>query len=475
MNDLPHLPPELWTIIFKRFNLVDQNKFRLVSSRWKNIVDSIKVNDLMISDSADSILNSWFITNEPISLKNRLWNSNLSTSFQLPSRFYESVRRLKLNNLIDSTSLRWVEKFDQLEQLEIYCILSIENVLISLPCLNKLYISSISDESSSRTEFLVFNAPKLQFAYFGYKVFDAVRLIHFDCLEHLEFKNGGGYSDLNHFKNLKIVHCHLVMDISLDLMKSLIRLPKLAELHCNALGITYPDYYGNPNDSEVERLRILFNYFSKQIKVLRILNLKLYFEGVLIKSGKEFDDCNFGQRTLSLHMKNYDSLADCIPWFQEMDISELFESTSEFPININQKYPNITSVRVDGTVEEEKLIWFLRGCRNLTELIIYKQSLTQQFYDQLVDWHCGLETLSIGCNAEINFDFLYKLEFLFRFSTDCSLSMDLALDLMPKLKHCVSLEFGFKGKQEVRIEKVGKNDFKIYIGSTNTFKVIYHQ
>ena len=85
--------------------------------KMENIVDSIKVNDLMICDpnyywsdkwfikkgmtcswfvNAD-LPYTWFVSNERISLQNRLLlNSGLSSSFHLSSRFYKSVRRLKL-------------------------------------------------------------------------------------------------------------------------------------------------------------------------------------------------------------------------------------------------------------------------------------------------------------------------------------------------------------------------------------------
>ena len=463
MNDLP---PELWTIIFKLLNLIDQNKCRLVSARWKNIVDSIKVRDLLISHSTGDLVNSWFISNKSFSLKNRLLlNLKSSTSFQSPSRFYGSLRRLRLNTEIslDLIKLRWLEKFDQLEQLEIDYIHSFVNFLISLPNLNKLYIGSMSEHNSFGTDFLTFNAPKLQFAYFGYDVLRAVRLIHFDCLQHLEIENDGGYSDLNHFKNLRIVHCHRIMKISLNLMKSLIRLPKLAELHCNSTGLSNYKGQRTPTDGEIERLGILFNYFSEQINELRELNLKLYLEGVLIKDGKEFDDYDFTQDVLKLHLENYDSLADCFPWYQEIAYTELIKSTSELPTNINQKYPNITSVRVDGTVEEEKFIWFLRGCRNLVALHI-KVPLTQRFYDQLVDWNCGLRYLTIGHhNDEINFDFLYKLEYLVYFDTETALSMDIAQDIIRKLKYCKSLIFNSFSGNPCYIKKVGENNFKTYM------------
>ena len=145
MNDLL---PELWTIIFKMMNLVDQSKCRLVCSEWKNIVDSIKVNDLLIYDSFGHLANSWFISNETINLKNELWNLKFSSTFQFPQRFYQSVRRLKLNTLIDTINLKLVEKFDQLEQLDICLIVLKEILLINLPNLNKLYIGSTTEENS---------------------------------------------------------------------------------------------------------------------------------------------------------------------------------------------------------------------------------------------------------------------------------------------------------------------------------------
>ena len=464
--EMDDLPPGLWAIIFKQLNLVDQNKCRLVCTEWKSIVDSIKVDDLMICDSTGDMVDSWFISNEKTSLNSRLLlDLELATSFQLCSRLYESVKRLKLYTKFgcDPFILKCVEKFAQLEQLEIYNFRSIGNLLISLPRLNKLYIHSIS-ASSFGTEFLVFNTPKLQFAYFGYYVLNAVRLIHFDRLEYLEFESGdGGYSDLNHFKNLEIVHCHLIAEISLDLLSNLIRLPKLAELHCNTRGLTNFKGHSTPSEKQIKRLEILFNHFSMQIEMLDKFDLKLYFEGVLIQSGKEFDDYNFDQRTLSLHMKNYDSLADCFPCYQEMNFNELVDSTSEIPISINKKYPNIKRVYVGKEVEEDKLIWFLRGCRILVDLII-EIPLTQKFYDQLVDWNCELRELTIDhYNDAINFEFLYKLEFLLAFKTTCPLSMEIAQHLMSKLKYCKFLKFGsmdFKEKQ-VEIEKVGKNDLKI--------------
>ena len=121
--------------------------------------------DLNIYDlQTMAMANSWFISNERISLKNRLFsNPKLFSPFQLSSRFYKSVRRLKLivKIICNQVTLGWLEKFEQLKQLEIYEIISQENVLISLPGLKKLYIYSFSGESSFETEYLVFNTPKL--------------------------------------------------------------------------------------------------------------------------------------------------------------------------------------------------------------------------------------------------------------------------------------------------------------------------
>ena len=409
---------------------------------------------------------TWFVSNERISLKNGLLlNSGLSSSFQLSSRLYENIRRLKLNTIISmyQFDLRWVEKFEQLEQLEIYEITLLENVSIILPNLNKLFIGSILKKCFNKTEYLVFNTPRLQFAYFGYNVLDAVRLMHFNCLEYLEFEGDGGYSDLNHFKNLRIVHCNAITKISLHLIRSLTRLPNLTELHCNSFSLTVhsPNMFGayrTPSDAEVLVFKRVFNHCFVVKNGLKQLNFKLYFDGLLIKGDQEFDKYKFGQLTFQLHMKDYASFVVCSPQCQVINFSELIESTNVLPVNIIEKYPNIIWIYVKNA-EEDKLIWFLKGCRNLVYLQI-QASFTQRFYDQLVDYNCELRHLAIdNYSYELDFKFLYKLEFLVNFYTQSPLSVDFAHRLMKGLKYCtyISYRWDIHKEKHISFRKVLNN------------------
>ena len=284
MNDLP---PELWTIIFKRLIFVDQSNCRLVSARWRNIVDSIQVDDLMVV--CDQITcygqtDRWFLSDETILPTNRLaYNLQLSPeSFRLPWRVHANVRRLKLNTVIrcNRLNLVWLEQFERLKQLEIYKVILLERVSsISLPILDALYIEVILGETLVDDGRFDLNAPRLQFAYFGQGVLEAVRLSYADRLQYLEFKCIGDQASLDQFETLKIVHCHSTREIGLELMSKLIGgLRELTELHL----------YARSNNRQ--SLRALFEHFSSETAKLGKLNLKLYFGGVWMRSARDLDE-----------------------------------------------------------------------------------------------------------------------------------------------------------------------------------------
>lgn len=290
----------------------------------------------------------------------------------------------------------------------------------------------------------------------GYDVLESVYLYQASQVRYLEIDNPDADS-LADYKNVEILKCNNLEDLKRDVVSMLPRFSsKLSELHCG-----YSHYIGSSKSKKI------FN-FLLQYKIAKKLSYKFYFCGIL-QQQKKFEDYDFNQDELSLHMRNYPLLEHCFPWLNAIDYVHLLELVNDrLPSDFFLKYPNIVQVTVSDQVDPNKLMMFLKNCRSLRKLTIENALLSQEFFNELSTLNGSITELKLygEQNTAIKYDFIYKFEFLHLFDTDQQLPIELASDLVKALKYCESFEFEFNSKM-IKIRKRNRIIYDLFVKEAN--------
>ena len=399
----------------------DRFRFRQLNKRFKKIIDKIKIKDLTISNTG--LINSCFISNDLIDQHEIICNislsytykGNLKLHFKFPFSICQSVRRLKFNyDELDCNffNLKKLEKFENLEQLEFKNLTANKfRLAVYLKKLKRLRIEKVSSDSVS----IIFILPNLKYWFTGYNVPQCIKLKHPQTIRYFDFYDFISIdAKLNTYKNLEIVKCNNVLKLRNDIISSFIELPNLKEFHFNL------DFTDELLIGQLDKLKAIFNYLLKQIKVKRLLNLKLFIRGIRIAGDKQFDEYNFKNDLLTLHFENYNCLAKQFPLFNSINYNDLLDLIQdEIPIDFHCKYPNLQKVTVFEQIEQAKFLKFLKSCRKLLSLILIDTHLNQDFYNELASFKSTLIELElIEREKEIDFHFLVKLDYLDKFKTN---------------------------------------------------------
>ena len=136
------LPLEMLTMILSEISLKERVRLRDLNTLWRDVIDKIKVNRLVLIADDRSVFNQrWFYSN----LRNRLDDPDLvmrNSSKRIPEKFARAnlshLKRLFIDLLGTSNSCGAVNHFKHLEELNIFNLT--KRVTIDLP---KLRILSV--------------------------------------------------------------------------------------------------------------------------------------------------------------------------------------------------------------------------------------------------------------------------------------------------------------------------------------------
>ena len=444
-------PFELIEMIFDFLDLSDILKFRRVSKKFKAVVNEFKPKDLVFVDNPEFDKSFQFL-NKPINFRH-LIISKADLSFLCCSSLnLQRLRRLKVCSTVNNyaTSLRDLNRLTQLEYLELSLILFTkpgDRNKISLPNLRTLIVRI----SLNVIEFETPNLRQLDIEG-SYK--SAFVFKHPLSVEHL--KTNRYKEQFAVLKNLKQLDCHgSFNDSGLD-DTILVTYPALQTLSVESCGNLYN-----------------LNCIMKKRRILRRLDLKVYYRGVELSSNNElsYNDLVY-QDALTYQIENYGALKDSLSWIKEINYCDLMSLLNgNIRPDFFTRFHNIQRLRVTRQADDaEHLLEFIGQCTNLNRLIIDHCHLAQEFYDRLPR-KSTLVNLEMFEDQTVDLSFLHQLTYLKQIKTNQELDIAGVRLALKKLKYLEALDFKVD-TMTIRIDKYGTENYSLYNSSTraNTYR-----
>ena len=406
MNELP---AEILSIILNQLDLYDILNCKLVNKKfYSTILDYVRIKDeLIVSDCDYSPLNRrWFFTYESVSLKNLIKCDCLNRTEFMLNQPIISNQLEQLYIYRSFISIELLNRFIKLQHLEINdSMIKIENCnVLKLPDLKIFNIK----RPDSQNKNLTFDLPKLQKLQINehdnFKLKDAKSL---NYLESEFFSNCSNF--IESAINLEHLYCKFI-DLE-SLSDSLLQ--KLTKLK----SICFYKY--NDTFNELNRQKEQFNS-----------DVKIYYLAVESNSPPDFQFSScLNDKSLDYYIRNYDRIADFIPFIQSIDYNSLEKVSNQLPNDFLKKFVDLNRLFANEKINNvDYLISVLREFDTISHLKL-NTTLSQNFYDNILfDLNPNIEALEIGrMNDEdeiLNCEFLFKFKNIKTFCVEQQLSND---------------------------------------------------
>ena len=441
------LSDELLSRIFGRLNLSVLIGFRMISKRFKSIIDQIKIDELVVMENEfDGKKKRWFHTNDLIRYEDAI---KLNTFQKLNTifNFNQNLRRLNIvrfSNRIPNFNLSSLNNCLNLVQLEIdFSLIDSDQYLTSFS------LKSLEVKGNLRNLFL--NTPNL--LRIKTTCLPEIQLDQYNSVKQLNLKSTDEVkSEIKKFENLESLHFDLVFGLpDKDILLDLKNLKQLS--------------YGASENRIDEKFKTSIRHIIKQSKILKRTDFKLCFQNVQLVDGREFDEYNFDSNFLNGNMKfqfeNYSLLGDI--YSQHLiNYTDLINLTHDLrmqiPDNFFSKFHNIETIETNGLIiDQDHFIWFLNNLPLLNKLNLKNSKLNQAFFKQLPAELNLIEfrLLEVDSSYQIDLNFILKFKFLKLFESNLQSNnpFDLAIRSCIRLKHLQNFLF-----QNLRISILNRND-----------------
>lgn len=442
---MDNLPNELLSMIFRSLNLTDLNNCKLISKRFKDLCDNLKVEELIIAGRREEYKHWWFYTNKPLNYEDSV-SLKTFTAFKSDYKLEQNLKRLHIRyGPSQRFHFRCLDGFNRLEQLDVdsisydsvYCFQAIN--LINLRILRLRYIQDQVKEAR-----LHLKTPKLKILWCSnlnlIRVADPLTVVRLETTTYV--------SKIKRFKNLEFLQVNYVRDLDLDVLSYF---GKLKQLHL----ITDPAIFGQ--NFHEKKLNTTIDYILKQ-KLLLGSDVRIFFHGVEMVD-RQLRQIGMSRSRLDFMLRNYHHLADNLYFVVDVDLTELLMLTfapsvgncCHIPVDFFHKFYNIQAVFTNSTrLNETVLIWFLKQIKNLRILNFFNANFNQSFYDVHIPGYRQLTTLAIICELNepnINFDFILRIKQLTYLRTNLQFnnSFELAVRSFNEKRNLTEVEFRKKG------------------------------
>lgn len=440
MNGLPEI---VWISIFKNFDLLERLKLRLVCSKWRQIIESLSVQDLSIVDSRFYGIRLVGVGFEAVNYQSLLHYSRPSSSRmagifsrQKPLELANSLRFACTNSMFASLKCLFISVFSfpdfcfdrhinpyfgQLEELTcFYSKLRGKNRL-SLPRLKRLsFLYIVIDIKPVQLEL-----PNL------FKFLTTASVLSFEftypqSITHLTVEDD--HESVVQFVNLKYFGCLYYPNRARIVLSKLAKLKEFHVYHYIAMPI--PD--------------VAAFYQTKQS--LGRYEVKIIFFGILA-----YEDWLNSKRCLNIRT-NYAKLHApqlfCAPEKLNFDdLTAAFDfGQQELSADLEIKLPGIKSLTVSRSLTGDEVEWFFRillNYPNLLRLHLDSPLDEQRHYDLLPLYCKRIRTLRIQSNSENPVDLRFALEFhkLLSLKTNLKLRRQLIRSFFKQLNYFQILKF----------------------------------
>lgn len=419
------------TIILNHLSVRDKLSGRLISKKFKSIVDShVKVYRLTaLGPNSTQFSKNWFYTNLPNDEHDLIF---IRMDF-LHSRLNEQRIFCRLRSLFISFEdsdqeldfARGLNHLKQLNQLNIHSTKLKESATLSLSQLEILSLESVSGA-------IRLDTPKL-FAFKSDQKLNNLQFIHPQTIRYLFLNHDNG---VEQFVNLEVL---LSSNYSFFRPELLRKLTKLKELQA---------FREATGDGEYDDL-IVFDRVYREKQRLGLTDLKMVVSGLpyeYYQNAFHHEDEGY------LILENYANTVEVLPFVKRLDYSDLLQVfVNGLPASLPFKLPNIQEVScLDAVTELDDFFHFLKNCKSLNSLTFDCRSFTdQRHYDRLPDVCKKLSFLNLiitDKSVSVNFEFILRFRFLCGLVLKRELTYELIELLFTKLRTFKLLNFIYKGR-----------------------------
>lgn len=395
MDVLPDLPFEL---MLSYLSLQERLKSRVVSRRWRNTIDSIRVEHLCFSNNPNRFFlgKNRLITG--VFAQNFIGTTRYSTFFNPFSKtILTDLKFLRLGHLYlnEKSASRFAQKlqsFGQLEELSIVHLLNQGKASLEW-ALNLQMLSSIQLEDVKGLRKLTLDAPKLKKVQLLRCTLTQLHFVHAEPVEKLII-DSWAYTDVKKLKNLEYLYCS---DDSRAVTPTLLaNLQQLKELH---LG-------GREH---------LAQFFEEKQEYGRP-DVKIYLLGLLLSGPKDPNRFHY-YNTFDYLVENHCRLADEIAFWtstkSDADLLE-YENIQRVPVksayDLLKRFINLNQLSIDEPVQDiPRFLDLLKHLDARVELRFLKHQ-PQELFDRLPGY-CTAHRLTIY-SPPSDLKFLFRLKHL---------------------------------------------------------------
>ena len=412
----------------------------------------MKVREIVVNDCLDrpAKCSNWYQTNKRLKLEDSIRLRTLA-SVRSPSRLLQELEYLCifLDFFLDSDLdfVKVVNSFKRLIHLEFGWLLLRPEELVDQKQLTLPQLRVLCTRNSIFRNQLILDTPKLQTVKsrqieklnFKYpatiKQLDAV---HLDAIVAAKFKN------LEVFRFVSI-RPPLIGDI----LAGRRRLKELNfELNCRKEKAV--DEYNEFKSFLIRTVR--------QASPESGVELKIYFNEVLLADTNQLEDFNFVKNQFNFQMKNYRLLRGPITEVTHANYNQLIGWHRDLSNDFFLKFPSIQTVKATDEVNPDRFLWFLKNVRLLSNLQLIDTSLSQAFLENLPNVIQRLLRLQISesrASSLINFNFILQIKGLGLFRTNLPFKrpLDLAAKMFEKFGGFHQFEFNADGDERIAIRR----------------------
>ena len=444
------LPNEMIVLMLRQLNLPDLINCRAVSKRFRDLIDEhLKIRDLFVFKS-DLPPRFSFATPNPRYLLQQS-DSSILRSVSFIGCFSMSLRSLKISlPLSEPSDLNQFRSLERLyaQQITIDC-----EVRLSLPKLRTLVIADFA--RADQQSVLVVDAEILE-KLKCYRL-PLIKLVHYDAVRQLTTGDYDfNYEHLPMFKKVRALRFEKVFGVE-DVdqhVRVISALEDLTELHL--------DWHRSVR----EEIRARIDQKVKQIWT-RKAGLRIVLMGIELSE----ENCtkligrNLAGWTdyFKLQVENYQSLSTVLEgYWQEIYYPHLslFERQA-VPGDFCRKFCNIRSIVSRKISDADRFVRFINSCRDLNLLRFSTSGLQRSFYDRLSLNRLSLYDLRLdGQNSEIDFGFIYKLDYLCDLRIIPELSCETVISFFERCKYLGKLEFVAQKRRFVTLQSA-KGSFQL--------------
>lgn len=428
---MDRLPAEMITIILNNLSIRDKLSCRLVSKKFKLIIDNhVKVHRLTaLGPSSTQFSKNWFYTN--------LSNEEHDLVFIQMDFLYGKLNELHIFCRLRSLFISFedsVQELDferslnhlkQLKELNIHSTKLKESTTLSLSQLEILSLESVSGT-------IKFDTPRL-FAFKSDKKLTDFQFVHPQVIKYLVLNHDAG---VEQFVNLEVLLCSNYSFFRPELLR---KLTKLKELQA---------FREATSDGEYDDL-IVFDRVYQEKQRLGLVDLKMIVSGLPYEY---YQNAFHHEDESYLILENYGNTIQVLPFVKRLDYSDLLQVfVNGIPASLPMKLPNIQEVScLDTVIELDDFFGFLKNCQSLNSLTLDCRSFSdQRHYDRLANLCEKLTFLHLIITDKsvcINFDFVLRFKFLCGLVLKRELPYELIEALFTKLRTFKLLNFIYKGR-----------------------------